>query len=216
MLRKLLVTGALAVSAAGCYGPLDTVPYVDTNQLEGTWFEIGHLPRSTQDGCSGTTATYTPAENGRLAVLHQCTLPGGQQLKSQATLYVIDQTTNAKLGIDLGGFIGDYWIIDEAPDYHYIVVGHPSRQYMWILARDRHMSQEDLDSVLANAKNKGFDTSIVEYTNQDGGPAPQSNSGCSATPLRARDSSRGVSSGAAFGLVAIGLVGLLRRRRKSH
>jgi apolipoprotein D and lipocalin family protein len=210
MLRKLLFACALAVSAAGCYGPLDTVPYVDTTQLQGTWFEIGHLPRSTQEGCAGTTATYTPTDNGRLAVLHECTLPGGQQLKSQATLYVIDQTTNAKLGIDLGGFIGDYWIIDEASDYRYIVVGHPSRQYMWILSRDRHMAQEDLDTVLANAKAKGFDTSVVEYTNQDGGTAPQSNSGCSAA------TSKRVSGGAAFGLGAIGLVALLRRRRKNH
>ena len=213
MLRKLLGTCALAVSAAGCYGPLDTVPYVDTTQLEGTWFEIGHLPRSTQDGCAGTTATYTPTENGRLAVLHQCTLPGGQQLKSQATLYVIDDKTNAKLGIDLGGFIGDYWIIDEAPDYRYVVVGHPSRQYMWILARDRHMSQQDLDTVLANAKAQGFDTSVVEYTNQDGGTSPQSNSGCSAA-TSARRVSRSQTSGAAFGLAALGAIAFLRRRRK--
>ena len=151
---------------AGCYGPLDTVPYVDTTQLEGTWFEIGHLPRSTQEGCAGTTATYTPAENGRLAVLHQCTLPNGQQLKSQATLYVIDQTTNAKMGIDLGGFIGDYWITDVASDYRYVVVGHPSRDYLWILSRDKHMAQSDLDAVLARAKSEQFDVSKLEYTPQ--------------------------------------------------
>jgi apolipoprotein D and lipocalin family protein len=210
MLRKLLAAMAVGLIGTGCYGPLDTVPYVDTTQLEGTWFEIGHLPRSTQDGCAGTTATYTPTANGRLAVLHECTLPGGQQLKSQASLYVIDQTTHAKLGIDLGGFIGDYWIIDEAPDYRYVVVGHPSRQYMWILARDRHMTQEDLDTVLANAKNKGFDTSVVEYTNQDGGESPQSaNSGCSAATTTKR-----VSGGATFGLVALGVIAILRRRRK--
>ena len=207
MLRKLLVTCTLAVAAAGCYGPLDTGPYVDTTQLQGTWFEIGHLPRSTQEGCAGTTATYTPTDNGRLAVLHQCTLPNGQQLKSQATLYVIDQTTNAKLGIDLGGFIGDYWIIDEATDYRYIVVGHPSRQYLWILARDRHMAQEDLDTVLANAKAKGFDTSVVEYTNQDGGTAPEANSGCNASTAKR------TSGGALAGLAALGLVLALRRRR---
>lgn len=209
MLRQLLLCSALAVT--GCEGSLDTVPYVDTTQITGTWFEIGHLPRSTQEGCAGTTATYSAIQNGRFAVLHQCTLAGGQQLKSQATLYVTDDKTNAKLGIDLGGFIGDYWIIDEAPDYRYIVVGHPSRQYLWILARDRHMSQEDLDTVLANANAKGFDTSIVEYTNQDGGESPQSNSGCSAAT--AKRISRAPST-VAFGLGALGLVALLRRRRK--
>jgi len=208
MLRRLLPAVALAAMSTACEGAPDTVPYVDTTQLQGTWFEIGHLPRSTQEGCAGTTATYTPTDNGRLAVLHQCTLPGGQQLTSQATLYVIDQTTNAKLGIDLGGFIGDYWIIDQASDYHYVVVGHPSRQYMWILARDKHLAQQDLDTILAHAKQNGFDTSVIEYTNQDGGTAPQSNSGCSASTAKR------TSGGALAGIGALGLVAFLRRRRR--
>ncbi len=208
MLRKLLGAGALAACVVGCEGPLDTVPYVDTTQLQGTWFEIGHLPRSTQEGCAGTTATYDAIADGRFAVTHECLLPNGQQLKSSATLYVIDQTSNAKLGIDLGGFIGDYWIIDQASDYHYLVVGHPSRQYLWILARDRHMSQTDLDGILARAKQNGFDTSLIEYTNQDGGLSPQSNSGCSASTAKR------TSGGALAGIFALGLVAFLRRRRR--
>jgi apolipoprotein D and lipocalin family protein len=208
MLRRSLALLTLAIALAGCYGPLETVPYVDTTELQGTWYEIGHLPRSTQEGCAGTTATYTPVSDGHFAVVHECTLQGGQQLKSTATLYVIDETTHAKLGIDLGGFIGDYWIIDEASDYRYIVVGHPSRQYMWILARDKHMPQADLDAVLAHAKAQGFDTSVVEYTNQDGGPAPASNSGCSTSMARR------ASGGAFAGVVALGLVALLRRRKR--
>jgi MYXO-CTERM domain-containing protein len=75
------------------------------------------------------------------------------------------------------------------------------------------MSQADLDTVLANAKAKGFDTSVVEYTNQDGGTSPQSNSGCSAAT--ARRVSRSQSS-AAFGLVGLGVIALLRRRRRRH
>jgi apolipoprotein D and lipocalin family protein len=208
MLRRLLPAIAIAAMTAACEGPLETVPYVDTTQLQGTWYEIGHLPRSTQEGCAGTTATYTPVTNGHFAVMHECLLPNGQQLKSSATLYVIDQTTNAKLGIDLGGFIGDYWVIDQASDYHYVVVGHPSRQYLWILARDKHLPQGDLDTILAHAKQNGFDTSVMEYTNQDGGTSPQSNSGCSAS------TAKHVSGGALAGFGALGLVAFLRRRRR--
>ncbi len=207
MLRRLVTAAALAAMSTACEGGLDTVPYVDTTQLQGTWFEIGHQPRSTQEGCAGTTATYTPVSNGHFAVMHQCTLPGGQTLQSTATLYVIDQKTNAKLGIDLGGFIGDYWIIDQASDYHYVVVGHPSRQYLWILARDKHLGQQDLDTILAHAKQNGFDTSVLEYTNQDGGTSPQSNSGCNASTAKR------TSGGALAGLGALGLVAFLRRRK---
>mgnify|MGYP000087239016 CR=1 FL=1 len=32
-------------------------------------------------------------------------------------------------------FHGDYWIIELDPDYRYAAVRHPSRDYLWILAR---------------------------------------------------------------------------------
>lgn len=212
MLRNRVFAIALALVASGalaCGPELDTVPYVDTTQIQGTWFEIGHLPRTTQEGCSGTTATYTPVSDGHFAVVNACTLPNGSQLTQAATLYVVDQTSNAKLGIDLGGYIGDYWIIDVASDYRYLVVGHPSRDYLWILSRDKHMTSADLDTVLEHAKNQGFDTSRVEYTNQDGGTAEASSAGCSAS------TARHATGGAAFGIFALGLVALVRRRRST-
>jgi len=157
----------LALAAAGCYGPLETAPNVDTSRLSGTWYEIAHLPRTTQEGCTQTTATYAPIEDGKLSVLHQCTLANGAIQKSAATLYDLGDASHAKLGIDLGGFIGDYWITDVASDYRYVVVGHPSRDYLWILSRDKHMAQSDLDAVLARAKSEQFDVSKLEYTTQN-------------------------------------------------
>lgn len=163
----MLVAAAVAGLTAACEGPLDTAPYVDQSQLQGTWYEIAHLPRSTQDGCSGTTATYTPIANGRFSVIHQCTLSDGSLLKRDATLYVLGDKSNAKYGIDLGGFIGDYWITDVASDYRYLVVGHPSRNYLWILSRDKHMAQADLDEILARAQREDFDTSKLIWTKQE-------------------------------------------------
>jgi len=209
MLRKLFGGLALGAALLACAPPLDTVSYVDTTQLEGTWYEIAHLPRPTQEGCANTTATYTSVSNGHFAVVNACTLPNGQLLSQAATLYVVDASTNAKLGIDLGGFIGDYWIIDAADDYRYIVVGVPSREYLWILARDKQLSASDLSTVLEHAKNQGFDTSNVEYTLQDGQLAPESSAGCSASAIH--DAPRG----ALFGAIALAAVALVRRRKRA-
>lgn len=208
MLRKFLSAIVIA-SALACTPAPETVSYVDTNQIQGTWFEIAHLPRTTQEGCTGTTATYTPVSDGHFAVVNACTLTSGQKLSQAATLYVIDSKTNSKLGIDLGGFIGDYWIVDVASDYRYMVVGHPSRDYLWIMSRDRQMSDADLSRVLEHAEKNGFDTSHMEFTPQDGGTAPAASSGCSAST--ARHAPRGV----AVGLVGLGLVALVRRRRRA-
>jgi len=167
MIRRLSFVMLAAFGFLGCDAPLEVAPYVDTTQITGTWYEIGHLPGPTPDGCSNTTATYQPqAEDGHFSVTHQCMLPGGTLFTTNATLYVLDQTSNAKLGIDYGGFIADYWILDVASDYHYLVVGHPSRQYLWVLARDKTMTQADLTQVLALAQSRGFDTSQMQYTVQ--------------------------------------------------
>ena len=158
---------ALACFCVACYGPLDVAPSVDQSKLGGTWFEIAHLPLAAQEGCTNTTATYTPVEDGHFSVVHQCTLTNGGAVKQAATLYDLGDASHAKLGIDLGGFIGDYWITEVASDYRFLVVGHPSRNYFWILAREKKLAQSDLDEILARAQREGFDTSKLEYTPQD-------------------------------------------------
>lgn len=163
MLRRL----ALAAFVAGCTAPLDTAN-VDTTQMAGQWFEVAHLPRSTQDGCSNTTATYLPlAQDGHFSVTHQCTLPSGSLNVSNATLYVLDKSQTGKLGIDLGGFIGDYWVLEVPSDYHYMVVGHPSRSYWWLLSRTKQLPQGDMEGILSRAQAAGFDTSQLIYTPQN-------------------------------------------------
>jgi apolipoprotein D and lipocalin family protein len=166
-MKSFAVALGVSLACAACYGPLDTAPSVDQSQMTGTWFEIAHLPLAAQKGCIDTTATYTPLTDGHFSVIHQCTLANGAAVKQAATLYDLGDTTHAKLGIDLGGFIGDYWITDVASDYRYMVVGHPSRNYFWILARQKTLAQSDLDAILARAQNEGFDTSKLVYTQQN-------------------------------------------------
>jgi apolipoprotein D and lipocalin family protein len=73
----------------------------------------------------------------------------------------------AKLSIEFGGFFGDYWIIDlDREEYRYAVVGHPTRQYLWILSRAPTMDSVTLGPILDRATQKGFDVTRLEYTKQ--------------------------------------------------
>ena len=38
---------------------------------------------------------------------------------------------------------GDYWILALPTDYRYVVVGEPSRTYLWILSRTPRMTADD-------------------------------------------------------------------------
>ena len=162
--RLLLIAALLGLAACDSPPPLDTAPNVDLARFSGTWFEIAHLPRPTQQSCTGTTATYTSRGSGQFTFVHACTLENGNFHQSSAIAQVKDGADPAKLQVDFGGFFGDYWILDVAPDYRYAIVGHPSRAYLWILSRTPTLSADDKTAILAKATSLKFDTTQLEYT----------------------------------------------------
>jgi apolipoprotein D and lipocalin family protein len=163
------LSSASATLLVGCDSPppLETAPNVDLTRFEGSWFEIAHLPRPTQASCAGTTATYTSRGNGQYTFVHACTLANGNFHQASALAQVKDSANPAKLEVDFGGFFGDYWILDVAPDYHYAVIGHPSRAYLWILSRSSKLTPSDQQQILDKATSLKFDVSKLEYTKHD-------------------------------------------------
>ena len=78
---------------------------------------------------------------------------------------MVDRTSNAKLEVSFfRPFWGDYWIIELGQDYSYAVVGHPSRDYLWILSRTPTLSRERYQSIVTRLKAEGYETSRLVPT----------------------------------------------------
>jgi apolipoprotein D and lipocalin family protein len=168
---------ALGVSACDDNPPLD-VANVDLGRFQGKWYEIAKLPRATETGCEGTTATYRLKPDGKLDLQSECQVDGVTR-RMIAEAIVSDPETPGKLSLDIGGFYGDYWILEVGKNYEYAVVGHPTRSYLWILSRTPTLPEGDLTSILDGARKRQFDVSRLEYTVQTGettssDPAPAS------------------------------------------
>jgi apolipoprotein D and lipocalin family protein len=149
--------------------PLETVPKVDLGRYVGTWYEIASYPQRYQEGCTGTTATYTLREDGDIDVLNRCRKGSldGKEDTAEGKARVVDSRTNAKLEVSFfGPFWGDYWIIDLGEDYEYAVVGHPSRDYLWILSRTSTMDETTYEGILSRAKAKGYTLGPLQRTGQ--------------------------------------------------
>lgn len=174
LMRKnsLLIALVLSVSSlvGGCQSdpPLEVAPSVSLSQLQGKWYEIARLPRTTEVDCHGTTAFYSQAADGSLALVNQCNVGSAtgklQTIAMSAT--VPDSTVPAKLALNVGGYTGDYWILEVGDNYEYAVVGHPSRLYFWILSRTPTLDPTVTSGILARAEAAHFDTSKLEYTPQ--------------------------------------------------
>jgi apolipoprotein D and lipocalin family protein len=166
----IVVLASMMAFVAGCHEtPLDVVEGLDLARFQGEWFEIAKLPRVTQADCTGTTARYELKSDRELVVTNACRLGNlaGTPRQVVAAARVPRPEVPAKLSVEFGGFFGDYWIIDlDREGYRYAVVGHPTRQYLWILSRTPTIDEGELRPILDRATQKGFDVSRLEYTKQ--------------------------------------------------
>ena len=189
----------LALLVLGCTEdlPLD-VAKVDLERFSGGWYEIAKLPRATQSGCTGTVAVYRLNSKSELDVYSECREGAldGPVRRMAARAVVTDPDEPAKLSLDFGGFFGDYWIVDIDPEYRFAAIGHPSRDYLWILARSPAIPEPDFAELTERVRAKGFDVNRLERTLQtpDGeSPLPAAESipppkeyGCSLGSARSR------------------------------
>ena len=174
-MKPLAILASLA-TLAGCststterlgLPPLETVAHVDLALYVGTWYEIASFPQSFQRGCVATTATYTIRGDGDIDVLNRCRKDAldGKEKSALGRARVVDGATNAKLEVSFfRPFWGDYWIVDLGADYDYAVVGHPGRDYLWILSRASTMPEATYEGILARLKAQGYDTSRLKRT----------------------------------------------------
>lgn len=164
-----------ALAGCGIFGstkhpPLDVVPTVDLNRYAGTWYEIASLPVSAQKGCYCTKAEYSLMEDGVVKVVNTCRRDSatGTIDRIEGKAFVVPGSNNSKLRVQFfWPFRGDYWIIMLDENYSYAVVGVPNRKYCWILSRTPRMDADTLAVLVKLLKDKGFDVSRLQYTNQD-------------------------------------------------
>jgi apolipoprotein D and lipocalin family protein len=101
-------------------------------------------------------------DDGLIGVHNECRKgsAAGPVRRAEGRARVVDMATNAKLEVSFfWPFWGDYWIIDLDPDYHWAVVGHPSRKYLWILCREKTLGSAVLTGIKRRLVQQGYDLS---------------------------------------------------------
>ena len=170
----LLLSLCAVVLLGGCAhsfdeGPLPpkTVDSVDFKRYQGKWFELARLPMFFQRDCAQSEAHYNLRPDGTVGVLNRCiTLQGEwQQASGSATPQVPGKTD--KLWVEFDNWFstllpgvakGDYWVLYVDKDYQTALVGNPDRKYLWILSRTPSLPAWERESLLAKARQQGYDT----------------------------------------------------------
>jgi apolipoprotein D and lipocalin family protein len=181
-LGKLLVLlacgGLLAACSHAGTGELapKTVGQVDLKRYQGTWYEIARMPMFFQRNCVQSEAHYGLKPDGSVDVLNRCKTAGGSWQEAHGTatqqvagksdkLWVVFDNWFSRLAPGLAK--GNYWIIDLNTSYTEVVVGHPERKYLWLMARTPTVSEDTKQRLLARARQQGYDTSKLIWRAAD-------------------------------------------------
>ena len=76
----------------------------------------------------------------------------------RALATVVNHETNAEWRVKFFGLItAKYLVIDLDPNYQWTVIGHPSRNYGWIMAREKSLPHATYEAILDRVAAQGYD-----------------------------------------------------------
>lgn len=167
MIRILSVLTIFAL-LAGCTTmsrpPLRTVPYVDLDRYLGDWHVIAHIPYFLERGKVATLDRYARRPDGKLDnifIFRRGSFDAPEE-QWKGVAWVHDPRTNAEWRVQfIWPLRATYLIIDLDPAYRWAVVGHPSRNYIWILARERSLPDDVYQAILQRAAAQGYDRARI-------------------------------------------------------
>ena len=152
---------------------LQAVTSFDINRYLGKWHEIARLDHSFERGLSDVNATYQLQDDGSVKVINRGfdSQRGVWQEAIGRALFIGDSHIASLKVSFFGPFYGGYHVIAlDQENYRWSLVAGPSRDYLWILARDKTLPAEIRQQLINQAQALGFATDKliwVEHTRDD-------------------------------------------------
>ncbi len=159
----LITIGMIGISTATSITITPVDPF-DKERYLGTWYEIARLPNLFEAKCQRNISTEYTLLGDKMQIINHCELADGtdHEAKGIATL---QNSSGSQLSVNfLPAWLrwmpftdGDYWVIRLDEDYQISLVGEPSGEYLWLLARTPSLPSEVITDYLKTAQEIGYD-----------------------------------------------------------
>ncbi len=173
--RVIAAILALALpSAARAFAAPEPRKPFDVGHMAGRWYEIARTPNHINQGCQGSTTDWAADGPGKFRISAVCHkgAPDGPEKVIHAEVRITDPVTHAKVRMALlGGLISsEYWLLDHADDYRWLIMGTPNGRFISIMASRPHLPADARAEALNTARRMGYDISGLVFPVQS--PAP--------------------------------------------
>lgn len=141
----------------------------DAEKYLGKWYEIARFDFKHEKDLKNVTAEYSKREDGKIKVTNR----GYNFVKNKweeangKAKFVKDETIGALKVSFFGPFYSEYNAVMIEDDYSSVLIFGESTDYMWILSRNKTISDEVKTKYLDYAKQHGFPIENLVWTIQE-------------------------------------------------
>jgi apolipoprotein D and lipocalin family protein len=170
---------ALGFTSMNSLHATETSAPVDLERYMGRWYVIANIPYFPERGKVATYDEYKLRADGRIDNIFGFKKSFDKKEKQWKALATVKPDTgNRRWTIKFFGMLNaDYEILEIAPDYSWVLVGHPKREMGWVMARDAKMDAAQYDELLKKFENYQYKMSdfkrIPQFKDQIGKPGFQ-------------------------------------------
>ena len=170
--RRCLAIVALLPLLGACASKgteMQTVDYVDLERFMGDWYVIANIPTFLEKGAHNAVESYALNDDGTIATtfVYRDGSFDGEEKRYTPKGFVRDTGSNALWGMRfIWPIKADYRIAWLDEDYSQTVIARQKRDFVWIMAREPSISDQDYDRLVAFVESIGYDISKLERVPQ--------------------------------------------------
>lgn len=171
---KLIITLSLIIlyTASCIQSPIDkkTVRNLDIKRFMGKWFEIARFDHHFEHNLVGSTIEYELLPTGDIRITNRGYWGDleGTCCEAHGTAKITDPQEPGRLRITYFlKFYAEYNIMEvDEQNYNYALIGSNTCHYLWLLSRTPELSEKHVRHLLHQAKQRGYDISMLKWVKQ--------------------------------------------------
>lgn len=148
---------------------METVDYVDLEKFMGPWYVIANIPTIIEKGAHNAVEDYKLNDDGTVATTFTFRKDAfdGKLKEYNPKGFVLDTESNARWGMRFVWPIkSDYRIVYLDHDYSTTVIGRKARDFVWIMAREPTLPDDEYQKLVEFVGGLGYDTTKIERVPQ--------------------------------------------------
>jgi len=168
---KSIGMSSLVLLLWGCQSmkPIHTVERVDIERFMGDWYVVASIPTFIETDAYNAVESYKLAGDGTIETtfrFNKGSFDG--PLKTYTPRgFIADKQSKAVWGMQfIWPFKAEYRIVYLDPEYAVTVIGRTKRDYVWIMARQPRIPDEEYARLMAFLAEQGYDVRRIRKVPQ--------------------------------------------------